>query len=254
MSDGRTQCEFFEKCRFERASRAGRCHDAAASSEAVARVTASSLHDAQGGEIMTEQMNFEMDRRDFLKGAAAAVAGAALLSGGLSLSELGASTAFAATGGPVAVGDMVTGQAYTISANLYVPHSEHKQIIHKTAYMTNPNNPLDGQGFPTSPMSDNATIVSNGDGTYTVTIPVRNELFSLLVLGEANGVEKISHTTTPGCYTSEPRIDSITVKIAQLTGDPVFTGNTEYAAYPIVAAYKHWKIWLTVDFSSIKEA
>ena len=203
---------------------------------------------------MSDQMNFEMDRRDFLKGVAAVGVGAALLSSGLSLSGLGSGTAFAATGAPMAVGDMVAGQAYTVSANLYVPHSEHQQIIRKTAYMTNPKNPLLAQGFPTSPMSDNATIVSNGDGTYTVTIPVRNELFSLIELGTADGVEKISHTTTPGRYTTEERIDSITVKMAQPAADPVFTGNREYAAYPIVAAYKTWKIWLNVDFSSIKEA
>ena len=203
-------------------------------------------------------MTDNISRRVFFKTAAAATGAVALVAVGAStinLSSLGGvQKAFAASGDAVAVENMVPGVAYTVSANLYVPYSEHNQaLVRKTAYLTNPNNPLDAQDFPTSPMSDNATIVKDGD-QFVVTIPVGNELFSLIELGTAAGVEVLEVTRTDGRYTSEQRIDSVKVRISQLTEDPIFDGNKEYAAYPIDADYKTWCIWMNVDFSSIKEA
>lgn len=204
---------------------------------------------------MSKATEASISRRDFLKTAAAATGAVALATASTGLTLSGAGKAFAASGDTVAVANMIDGVAYTVSANLYVPYSEHQQVLvrNKSAYLTNPNNPLDGEGFPTSAMSDNATIVKDGD-EFVVTIPVRNELFSLIELGSASGVTVISTTTTAGRYTDEERIDSITVRIAQLTSDPVFEGNKEYAAYPIISAYKTWRIWMNVDFGSIKEA
>jgi hypothetical protein len=80
-------------------------------------------------------------------------------------------------------------------------------------------------------------------------------MFSLLELGTAEGVTKGTIIKTDNYYyPSKDRICSVELTLSNTGTDPIFTGNEEYAAYPIVASLKYWDIYLNVDFNSVKEA
>lgn len=95
---------------------------------------------------------------------------------------------------------------YRITANLYVP-AELNKVLGVNAYLTNPNNPLGIGGYdgvPTTPVSDNATMIIGKDGTRTIILDVVNPVFTL---------QQIK--------------DGINVKVAAVVRDnEVYSGNT----------------------------
>lgn len=151
----------------------------------------------------------------------------------------------------------VTG-TYTITANLYVP-AELNSILGLNAYLTNPDNPagvVEDNGSisntaPTTPVSANATITIGEDGTTkTLTIPVKNPVFTLQRIGNGSNVtilDSARNGNTYGQYNG--RITSLTVALGDNSGAYVFTDCLEYPA--ILEQDWNVPLYLAVDLASL---
>ena len=147
---------------------------------------------------------------------------------------------------------------YTITANLYVP-AELNSILGLNAYLTNPDNPagvVEDNGSisntaPTTPVSANATITIGEDGTTkTLTIPVKNPVFTLQRIGSGSNVtilDSARNGNTYGQYNG--RITSLTVALGDNSGAYVFTDCLEY---PTILD-QDWNVplYLAVDLVSL---
>lgn len=147
---------------------------------------------------------------------------------------------------------------YTITANLYVP-AELNSILGLNAYLTNPDNPagvVEDNGnisntAPTTPVSANATITIGEDGTTkTLTIPVKNPVFTLQRIGNGSNVtilDSVRNGNTYGQYNG--RITSLTVALGDNSGAYVFTDCLEY---PTILD-QDWNVplYLAVDLASL---
>lgn len=147
---------------------------------------------------------------------------------------------------------------YTITANLYVP-AELNSILGLNAYLTNPDNPagvVEDNGSisntaPTTPVSANATITIGEDGTTkTLTIPVKNPVFTLQRIGNGSNVtilDSARNGNTYGQYNG--RITSLTVALGDNNGAYVFTDCLEY---PTILE-QDWNVplYLAVDLASL---
>ena len=147
---------------------------------------------------------------------------------------------------------------YTITANLYVP-AELNSILGLNAYLTNPDNPagvVEDNGnisntAPTTPVSANATITIGEDGTTkTLTIPVKNPVFTLQRIGNGSNVtilDSARNGNTYGQYNG--RITSLTVALGDNSGAYVFTDCLEY---PTILD-QDWNVplYLAVDLASL---
>lgn len=205
-------------------------------------------------------MKENLTRRDFVK-VAGVTAGTIALSAAANIAA--PMTALADEG------------SQKVSANLYVLRADHNMpLVTKDAYLTNANNPLKLQGFPTTPVSGNADLVDNGDGTYEVSIPVVNELFSLTDLASGSNcvvksTERVSNSYLPASASpnsgATQRISRVVVTLTEKTSDGeyvfgyagdkengyTYNGTEEYAAHPLVQDYRFWPIHLVVDFSGV---
>ena len=147
---------------------------------------------------------------------------------------------------------------YTITANLYVP-AELNSILGLNAYLTNPDNPagvVEDNGSisntaPTTPVSANATITIGEDGTTkTLTIPVKNPVFTLQRIGNGSNVtilDSARNGNTYGQYNG--RITSLTVALGDNSGVYAFTNCLEY---PTILD-QDWNVplYLAVDLASL---
>lgn len=147
---------------------------------------------------------------------------------------------------------------YTITANLYVP-AELNSILGLNAYLTNPDNPagvVEDNGSisntaPTTPVSANAMITIGEDGTTkTLTIPVKNPVFTLQRIGNGSNVtilDSAKNGNTYGQYNG--RITSLTVALGDNSGAYVFTDCLEY---PTILD-QDWNVplYLAVDLASL---
>lgn len=147
---------------------------------------------------------------------------------------------------------------YTITANLYVP-AELNSILGLNAYLTNPDNPagvVEDNGSisntaPTTPVSANAMITIGEDGTTkTLTIPVKNPVFTLQRIGKGSNVtilDSARNGNTYGQYNG--RITSLTVALGDNSGAYVFTDCLEY---PTILD-QDWNVplYLAVDLASL---
>ena len=147
---------------------------------------------------------------------------------------------------------------YTITANLYVP-AELNSILGLNAYLTNPDNPagvVEDNGSisntaPTTPVSANAMITIGEDGTTkTLTIPVKNPVFTLQRIGNGSKVtilDSARNGNTYGQYNG--RITSLTVALGDNSGAYVFTDCLEY---PTILD-QDWNVplYLAVDLASL---
>ena len=147
---------------------------------------------------------------------------------------------------------------YTVTANLYVP-AELNSILGLNAYLTNPDNPagvVEDNGSisntaPTTPVSANATITIGEDGTTkTLTIPVKNPVFTLQRIGNGSNVtilDSARNGNTYGQYNG--RITSLTVALGDNSGAYVFTDCLEY---PTILD-QDWNVplYLAVDLASL---
>ncbi len=205
-------------------------------------------------------MNTEVvyTRRGFVKMAAGTVAAAALVAAGAESIDF--SKAFAATGDTVSVADMVVGQEYTASVNLYVK-AKFNLFLGIDAYLTNLTTPniLTGK-LPNTKVEDNATIIktgvdASGNPTFQIVIPELNDTFGLTSIAETGdpSTAKVTGKTwvNPWIDACEQRVETITFEVTGETSGQEFTAS-EYANYMGKGAVS-WPVTLMVDYTSIKE-
>ncbi len=140
--------------------------------------------------------------------------------------------------------------SYTVTSNLYVP-KQYNEILHRNAYLTN------ASVMPLSPVSDNATLTANDDGTYTLSVPIMNNTFALIDLGtpEANaGISNIIETRNSGTYGSNTngRITNLTMTIEEGCTSVSFTNCHEYSGYFLSPGDKYFNLQLDVDWSNVQ--
>lgn len=144
---------------------------------------------------------------------------------------------------------------YTISANVYVDSSD--SPIGLNAYVTNPTAPP--TGYPSSPVSANATLVVQSDGTELLTVPIVNETFGVLSIAASDTdgeVDVVSSSTTSWSTTwggTKQRISEITFDVTDFGGGSdvaTFSPSSEYADFLLYLGTKSWDLHLVVDFDS----
>ena len=129
--------------------------------------------------------------------------------------------------------------------------------------MTNPDNPLgivpDGYNSvnsvaPTTPVSNNAKLKDNKDGTYTLTLNVPNPVFTLQKIGNSTNAEIVSSVRDNKTYSGNTgvsrngRITQLTIKLKDKSGTYIFNDCTEFPTL----LETDWNVPLTlsVEFTS----
>lgn len=145
-------------------------------------------------------------------------------------------------------GSGAASETKTVTANLYVPGNLNAQLPGVNAYMTNGNNPQGIGGYekkaPTEPVSDNAKLTTDPDGTMTLVLNLPNPVFTLQEIGGCDNAEIINirrDNKTYGSYTG--RITQITVELLDKSGTYVFEDCTEF---PTLLGMD-WHVPLTLD-------
>lgn len=139
------------------------------------------------------------------------------------------------------VDSLVAGE-YTVTANV----SMMTPIPGVRGYATNPINPesIGGLGgIPNMPRTNNATLVVDSEGEYTLVIDLVNPVFTIQQIGTGNGVAVVDYGTSP-IETKEDdqrynqslenagistRISQLTLRLDNLSGVYSLTGCKEYA-------------------------
>ena len=129
-----------------------------------------------------------------------------------------------------------------------------------TAYITNPATPLNGGGAPTKPVSDNATLVVESDGTHVLYVPMPNDVFTVrsarttdaskfAVIGST--VDDDTYTDANGKISREGRITGLYFELKDFGGTYVMD---KCAEFPTLLG-QDWDVPLTlsVDFSSAQK-
>ena len=123
----------------------------------------------------------------------------------------------------------------TVTANLYLDGKYNKVLPGVTVYLNNSNNPLDGSGTPTVPLSDNATLVTKADGTLLLTLELKNPVFTLQKIDDCdNAVVQSKETSSDLLYASgvkgnrSTRISKITFKLKDKSGVYQFEDCEEF--------------------------
>lgn len=178
----------------------------------------------------------------------------------------------------VEVGKYAPG-TYTVTANLSIPASRNPFNGAIQTYMTNPENPLGivepdngdpGEvtgGVPTFHVEKNATLTVGEDDSLTLTVPIRNPVFTLQGIGSGQGAELMSAHTRAGEYGPRDasgkvtivghtsRVDSITFRLSD--GGKTTDGSDGYtiqgcSEYPTILNQNwHADLDLTVDLSNV---
>ena len=149
---------------------------------------------------------------------------------------------------------------YTITANVIVRGEDNLYIPGLTAYITNPATPLNGGGAPTKPVSDNATLVVESDGTHVLYVPMPNDVFTVrsarttdaskfAVIGST--VDDDTYTDANGKISREGRITGLYFELKDFGGTYVMD---KCAEFPTLLG-QDWDVPLTlsVDFSSAQK-
>lgn len=179
-------------------------------------------------------MDTRMDRRSFLKNAA--LAGAALVVAPVALGAVEPQAALA-------------DETCTANVSCNPDNALIDTMIGSDGrgYMTNANTPLHG-GFPTSPVSGNATYTVDADGNYVITIPLVNTMFRLLDIAGTDDSNTIQIAQGEKDTSSKPnRITSITVTSPVSSGAFTVTNVSEYAGYALIKDYANWPV--LIEFS-----
>ena len=178
----------------------------------------------------------------------------------------------------VEVGKYAPG-TYTVTANLFIPASRNPFNGAIQTYMTNPENPLgivepdNGDpsavtgGVPTFHVEKNATLTVGEDDSLTLTVPIRNPVFTLQGIGSGQGAELVSAHTRAGEYGPRDasgkvtivghtsRVDSITFRLSD--SGKTIDGSDGYtiqrcSEYPTTLNQNwHADLDLTVDLSNV---
>lgn len=164
---------------------------------------------------------------------------------------------------PVTVGSYEPGE-YTVTANVFIPGALNP-LVTVQAYATNGNNPLGMNeyndpyfkiGLPNVHQEDNAKLVVGADDSLTLSLTLRNPVFTIQGIGSGENVEVVSTTTRNGAYGDlTSRIENVTFKLGNSLkthdgSDGYTLGDcTEYPT--LIKEYWHVPLSLTVDFSKV---
>lgn len=139
----------------------------------------------------------------------------------------------------------------TVTANLYVP-GEKNAVLGVNAYLTNGANPLGVGGYekkaPTEPVSNNAKLKAQKDGTYLLELDIPNLVFTLQEIGGCSNAEITDVKYEKGSFgTYKQRISHLTIKLMDKSGEYEFKNCVEY---PTLLS-KDWTVplILNVNFS-----
>lgn len=174
--------------------------------------------------------------------------------------------------------------SYTITANLSMPGEYNPVIPGATVYANNPNNPftdnaghepvLDGNSgvgvtstTPTSPLSKNATLVADEDGTKWLELDILNPVFTTQELGTCSELANVQVTRKAPQDASVWSYGRYSTRIshvkAQLT-DEMVSGTKEYTfsgsklyAVPLdidIAPTGDVALELSVNYSSLPDS
>lgn len=164
---------------------------------------------------------------------------------------------------------------YTVTANLSMPGQYNPVLKGVTVYANNPNNPfgpvLDPNdpaenvqnSAPTTPLTSNATLNVSADGTLTLTLPIKNPIFTTQKLGTSSNLaftaEKLAGSYTYGANSVDSRIYKLTATLGKTelsesnVATYIFKGSELYAL-PLGLSLKPTgdvALQLDVDLSSI---
>ncbi len=123
----------------------------------------------------------------------------------------------------------------TVTANLYLPGENNQILPGVTVYLNNANNPIQGTGTPTTPLSDNATLKTDADGTMTLTLNIPNPVFTLQAIDGCDNAEILSTKTSDnvlymggGSGKRDTRISQIVVELKDRSGEYIFENCVEF--------------------------
>lgn len=147
--------------------------------------------------------------------------------------------------------------SYTVTANLSVPGELNTQLPGVTAYVTNGANPLGADGYaavaPTSPVSDNATLTFEDDGTMILTLTTPNPVFTIQSMAGCSNATVLSTKTVdiiPEAFTAgvvlgnySTRINQMTIQLLDDSGTYIFTNSVEYPTLLL----SEWTVPLTLE-------
>lgn len=140
---------------------------------------------------------------------------------------------------------------YTVTANLSMPGQYNPVLAGVTVYANNPNNPfgpvLDPNdpaenvqnSAPTTPLTSNATLTVSADGTLTLTLPIKNPIFTTQKIGTSSNLaftaEKLAGPYTYGSNSVDSRIYKLTATLGKTdlseasVATYIFKGSELYA-------------------------
>ena len=164
---------------------------------------------------------------------------------------------------------------YTVTANLSMPGQYNPVLTGVTVYANNPNNPFGPvtdakdpaenveNSAPTTPLKNNATLTVAEDGTLTLSLPIKNPVFTTQKIGTASNLaftaDKLAGPYTYGSYSIESRIYKLTATLGKVdlsdanVATYTFKGSELYAL-PINTWLKpegDIALQLDVDLSSV---
>lgn len=164
---------------------------------------------------------------------------------------------------------------YTVTANLSMPGQYNPVLTGITVYANNPNNPFGPvtdakdpaenieNSAPTTPLKNNATLTVAEDGTLTLSLPIKNPVFTTQKIGTASNLaftaDKLAGPYTYGSYSIESRIYKLTATLGKVdlsdanVATYTFKGSELYAL-PINTWLKpegDIALQLDVDLSSV---
>ncbi len=151
-------------------------------------------------------------------------------------------------------------KTYIVTANLFVPGKLNTQLPGVTAYLTNGNNPLGVDGYeavaPTTPVSQNASLVVDSNGGITLKVPVLNPVFTLQKIGGCSNASVLKAEKDSRQYTASDasasctgRITSLTLELKDRSGSYVFNDCSEFPT--LLGTMWTVPLTLSVDFSGV---
>lgn len=126
---------------------------------------------------------------------------------------------------------------YTVTANIYIDGGDNTILRGTTAYLTNPQMP------PLQPVSDNARLEINEDGSMILTVSDLNDIVSLRQIDGSDDViilERIMEGTG-----ENEHINGLKMKLLNDSGTYTFTNCVEKPV--IIGSEQHMPLKMTVD-------
>ncbi|WP_294438752.1 hypothetical protein [uncultured Slackia sp.] len=154
---------------------------------------------------------------------------------------------------------------YRVSANVFIAGEDNRYIPGLTAYMTNPNHPdsLEDIGdasaeeiLPINPVTDNALLYIQEDGTYIVVVELKNPVFTCQQINSGDDVKVLAVERDGIVYGGSDarysgRITKLWLEVADDDGSYTFSNCREFPTL----LQQTWDadLHLTVDFENMEK-